>query len=163
VPTVHLISGLIGSGKSTLARRLERELPALRISLDEWIMTLFGEEMPPGGVTFEWWSNRAARCSRMAYSVAGQALAAGADVVLDCGFLARSHRDEARRWAQAVGAGTKLHLLRADAAVRRERVGRRNLERGDTFALVVTDAMFDALPWEPPDASELAGGCVIDT
>jgi predicted kinase len=38
MPTVHMIAGLIGSGKSTFARRLERELPALRISLDEWIV-----------------------------------------------------------------------------------------------------------------------------
>ncbi len=162
MPTVHLISGLIGSGKSTLARRLERELPALRISLDEWIVTLFGEEMP-ASLTFEWWSNRAGRCSRMAYAVASQAIAAGADVVLDCGFLEHWQRDEARRWAEAAGAGTKLYLLRADAAVRRARIERRNLERGDTFALVVTDAMFDALAWEAPDASELAGGSVIDT
>jgi predicted kinase len=157
-----LLAGLIGSGKSTLARRLERELPALRISLDEWIMTLFGEEMPQS-LPFEWWSSRAARCSRMANAVAGQANAAGLDVVLDCGFLERWQRDEARRWAEGAGAGTKLYLLRADAAVRQARIERRNLERGDTFALVVTDAMFDALPWEPPDIGELADGSVIDT
>jgi predicted kinase len=162
MPTVHLLSGLIGSGKSTFARRLERELAALRISLDEWIVTLFGEEMPEH-MTGEWWSNRARRCSRMAYAVARQAIAAGADVVLDCGFLERWQRDEARAWAHSAGAGTKLYLLRADAAVRRARTERRNQERGDTFALVVTDAMFDALPWEPPDADELAGGSVIDT
>ena len=162
MPTVHLISGLIGSGKSTLARRLERELPALRISLDEWIMTLFGEEIP-NPLSGEWWSNRAGRCSRMAYSMASQAIAAGADVVLDCGFLQRWQRDEARRWAESAGAGTKLYLLQADAVVRRARIERRNRERGDTFALVVTDAMFDSLPWEPPDADELSGGSVLDT
>jgi predicted kinase len=162
VPTVHLIAGLIGSGKSTFARRLERELPALRISLDEWIVGLFGEEMP-AAMTGEWWSNRAERCTRVAYAVARQALATGADVVLDCGFLERWQRDEARRWATSAGAGTKLYVLRADAAVRRARVERRNLERGDTFALVITDAMFDALPWQPPDDDELAGGRVIDT
>jgi hypothetical protein len=56
----------------------------------------------PDAMSFEWWSNRADRCSRMAYSVAHQALA-------------------------------------------------------------VTEAMFDALPWQPPDADELAHGRVIDT
>jgi predicted kinase len=157
-----MIAGLIGSGKSTFARRLERELPALRISLDEWIVALFGAEMPDA-MSFEWWSNRAHRCSRMAYSVAHQALAAGVDVVLDCGFLERWQRDEARRWAESAGATTRLYVLRADVAVRRARVERRNLERGDTFALVVTEAMFDALPWQPPDADELAHGRVIDT
>jgi predicted kinase len=99
----------------------------------------------------------------MAYAVARQALAAGTDVVLDCGFLERWQRDEARRWAESAGAASKLYFLRADAAVRRARVERRNRERGDTFALVVTDAMFDSLPWQPPDAEELIGGSVIDT
>jgi hypothetical protein len=30
------------------------------------------------------------------------------------------------------------------------RIARRNRQRGDTFAVVVSDAMFDALPWESP-------------
>ncbi|HTV23273.1 MAG TPA: ATP-binding protein [Polyangiaceae bacterium] len=162
MPTVHILSGLIGSGKSTLARRLERELPALRVSLDEWVVGLFGAEMPDP-LTGEWWSDRCGRCARFAYGVARQALAAGVDVVLDCGFLERWQRDEARAWAAAAGAGTKLYLVRTATSVRRTRIERRNLERGETFSLVVTDAMFDALPWEPPGDDELAGGSIIDT
>lgn len=162
MPTVHLVVGLIGSGKSTWARRLERELPALRFSLDEWIMTLFGEDAPDG-MSFEWWSNRAERSTRMVKRMAQQALTAGWDVVLDCGFLQRQHRDEMRQWAHAAGARTQLHLVRADVEVRRERVAQRNRERGETFALVVTADMFDALPWEPPSDDELVGGRVIDT
>jgi len=162
MPTVHIVSGLIGSGKSTLARRLERELPALRVSLDEWVIGLFGAEMPEQ-LKGDWWSDRCGRCSRLSYAVARQALAAGVDVVLDCGFLERWHRDEARAWAREAGASTKLYWVRAETAVRRARVERRNLEQGETFALVVTDAMFDALPWEPPSEEELTGGSVLDT
>jgi predicted kinase len=162
MPTVHLLSGLIGSGKTTYARRLERELPALRISLDEWIVTLFGAELPKS-MTFEWWSERAERCSRMSWSLCRQALAMGLDVVLDCGFLQRAQRDASRRLAEAAGAQTRLHLLRAATETRRERVERRNRERGDTFAIVVSAQMFDALPWEPPGDDELAGAAIIES
>lgn len=40
-PTVHLLCGLPGAGKTTLARRLEAGLPAIRFSLDEWMLRLY--------------------------------------------------------------------------------------------------------------------------
>src|SRR5215210_5890530 len=45
---LHLIVGLPGAGKTTLARQLERELPALRLTPDDWIGTLYGEPLAPG-------------------------------------------------------------------------------------------------------------------
>ena len=39
-PRLILICGLPGSGKSTLARRLEEEVPALRLCGDEWMTQL---------------------------------------------------------------------------------------------------------------------------
>jgi predicted kinase len=39
-PVLILICGLPGAGKTTLARRLEQELPAIRLSPDEWIADL---------------------------------------------------------------------------------------------------------------------------
>ncbi|NJC23977.1 putative kinase [Arthrobacter pigmenti] len=42
-PRVHLLCGLNGAGKTTYARQLEHELPAVRFSLDEWMLHLFPE------------------------------------------------------------------------------------------------------------------------
>lgn len=37
---VHLLAGLNGSGKTTHARRLEKTVPAVRFTLDEWMLRL---------------------------------------------------------------------------------------------------------------------------
>jgi hypothetical protein len=42
--TLHLMVGLPCSGKTTLAKKLEHELPALRLNLDEWHICLFGQD-----------------------------------------------------------------------------------------------------------------------
>ena len=41
--TLHLICGLPCSGKTTLAKRLEQELPALRLAPDEWMARIVGD------------------------------------------------------------------------------------------------------------------------
>jgi len=39
-----MIHGYLGTGKTTFARKLERELPAIRFSHDEWITRIFGHQ-----------------------------------------------------------------------------------------------------------------------
>lgn len=38
----------MGSGKTTLARRLEHKLPGLRLTIDEWIVALYGPDLNAG-------------------------------------------------------------------------------------------------------------------
>jgi len=40
-PRVHLLCGLPGAGKTAYAYSLEAELPAVRFSLDEWMLRLY--------------------------------------------------------------------------------------------------------------------------
>ena len=42
--TVYLICGFIGSGKTTFAKKLEKETGAIRITKDEWLISLFGHD-----------------------------------------------------------------------------------------------------------------------
>jgi len=43
--TLHLIVGFLCSGKTTFAKKLEQELPALRLTPDEWHLRLFGNDV----------------------------------------------------------------------------------------------------------------------
>ena len=46
-PTLFLTVGLPGTGKTTAARRIEIEHDALRLTKDEWVKALYGEDNPP--------------------------------------------------------------------------------------------------------------------
>jgi predicted kinase len=157
MPAVHMICGTLGAGKTTLARRLATETKAARFSLDEWIMRLFGTEAPEP-MQLEWWVERAQRCSRQIWAVCRQLLACDRDVILDFGFPSRQHRAEYLALARAAGAQVKLYVVSADAQLRRQRVRVRNEQRAETFALTVTDGMFEGSEswWEPPTSDELA-------
>ena len=46
-PTLFLMVGLPAAGKTTAARRLEVDHDALRLTKDEWMKALYGEQNPP--------------------------------------------------------------------------------------------------------------------
>jgi predicted kinase len=158
MPTVHLICGPLGAGKTTLARRIAGEQGALRCSLDEWVMQLFGAEAPEPMV-FEWWAERCRRCRERIWSMCEVVLARRLDVVLDFGFPSVSEREEYRQRALGAGASVHLHVVLASPALRWQRVQARNRDRAETFALVVTEGMFQGSEawWQPPTAAERAG------
>jgi predicted kinase len=85
---------------------------------------------------------------------------AGLDVVLDCGFWQRTHRDEVRQRADSIGAATCLYWLRCPDEIALARCLQRN---GAPGAFLFSAEGFHWLKtrFEPPDPSEL--GQVLDT
>ena len=98
--TLHLMVGLPCSGKTTLAKKLEHELSALRLTVDEWHIPLFGQDAEA--------SEHDARHSlieTMLWNIASRALELGTNVILDYGLWAREEREDYRR--EHVGAGRR--------------------------------------------------------
>lgn len=121
--TIHLLYGPVGCGKTTLAKRLERELPAVRFTHDEWMVSLHGSNPPCAGFQEE-----ADRIWDLIWKEAARALKSGRDVVLDGGFWSRASRDDARRRAAALGAGWRLYWITCPEPVARQRVLQRTAE-----------------------------------
>lgn len=138
MPTAYLLFGYLGSGKTVLAKRLERDMPAVRFTPDEWMARLFGEDPPADS-----FQHRATAIQELMQPLWRQCLVAGADVVLDYGFWRRSERDAARHIVQSVGATTTLVALACTDEEARRRVMQRNAEPGRS--LVIAPATFDAL------------------
>jgi predicted kinase len=158
VATVHLVCGPVGAGKTTYSRKLAQELRAARFSLDDWVVGLFGRTMPDP-LSLDWWIEHCDLCSARLWLSCRDLLAVEIDVILDFGFCFRAHRDRYRALAAAAGAQISLHVLDVDPALRRQRVQARNRDKAETYALTVTDEMFDTSEtwWEPPTADELGG------
>ena len=161
----HMIAGLTGAGKTTYARALARDLGAVRMSIDEWNGNLFFMDRSPES-DFGWFYERVQRCTRQMRETASQVLDAGVPVVFDCGFTNRLERGIFYDWADSSGFDLTLHFIATDPETCWQRVERRNLEKGETFALTVTKEMFDFMQrlWEPPDEAEIRerNGVVVD-
>lgn len=98
--------GLPCSGKTTLAHKLEHDLPALRLALDECHIQLFGQDAEePEHDT------RHRQIEAMLWNIASRALGLGMNVILDYGFWAREEREDYRARARRLGAGSEVHFL----------------------------------------------------
>lgn len=153
---VHLVAGSTGAGKTTYALALAASERALRLSIDEWMTTLFGPDQPPV-LQFEWMMERVNRCEAQMWAVGLQAANLGFSLVVDCGLTREVHRAKWANLAAQADLPVRLHFLDVAAEERWQRVQTRNVDRGPTYWLEVTREMFDFVEtmWEPPSEAEL--------
>ena len=155
---MHLVVGPVGAGKSTYVRELCREHAALRLTLDEWMATLFRPDRPETDV-MPWYIARTERCLEQIWRVALATLEVGTDVVLEIGLIRRHERESFYARVDALALDLVIHVLDAPREVRRARVEQRNRERGETFSMEVPPAIFELCSdlWEPLDLRETEG------
>jgi predicted kinase len=155
---IHLVVGPVAAGKSTFALELGLAHRAVRINLDEWMTELFRPDRREADV-LKWYVERAARCIEVIWRQAARTLDAGTDVVLEIGLILR--QDRARFYERVQGGGYEMtvYVLDAPRDVRRERVLRRNQERGETFSMEVPLPFFELASdmWQPLDEAECSG------
>ena len=148
---MHLICGLPCSGKTTLAKVLERELPALRLAPDEWIVCLYGPDIADAALDAVRDPVEAAL-----WELTARVLVLGLDVILEYGFWTRAEREEFRRRAAALGARSKLYFTDASEEELLHRLVRRNTDRpAGTFRIKEAQLRKWMRTFEPPDADEL--------
>ena len=151
--------GPVASGKSTYSASLATKNDAIVFSMDKWMNTLFGKDIPAGSgpSNFAWFTERVDRCEEQSWQIVEQLLRCDVNVVLDWGFIRRERRDKAKQRAVAAGHKVEWHVLESDKEVRRKRLEGRNANGGETFAFQVTPAMFDFAEhlYEAPQNEEL--------
>jgi predicted kinase len=154
---IHLIYGPIGAGKSTYARKLTQERQAIRFAIDDWMAALFGDDRPEP-LTMAWAAERVGRCEKMIWQLSKDILASGRDVVLELGAMRKNDRSRIRGIANNNGYPIQFYFVSADRDIRRQRVLQRNEQKGETWSLHVTPAMFDAMDtfFESPSTDELS-------
>ena len=122
-PTLFLTVGLPASGKTTAARRLEVEHDALRLTKDEWVKALFGEQNPPAASDV---------VEGRLIEIALRALELGTSVVVDFGLWSRDERSSLRQAAADRGARVQLHHCEVSPTEQRRRLDRRQADEPQT-------------------------------
>ena len=149
--TLYLMVGLPCAGKTTLALTLEREHSAIRLTLDEWHLRLFGQdaEDPEHNA-------RHRLIESLLWDVASRALALGTNVILDFGFWAREEREDFRSRAKKLGASSEVHFLDVPHDELLRRLAQRNAQHSK-FSFRIPEEMMK--PWiesfQKPTTDEL--------
>ena len=105
-----------------------------------------------------WYIERKARLLDHIWNHAQALLACGLPPVLELGLVQRHSREAFYTRAREAHVELALYLLVACRETRRERVMRRNVEKGPTFSMVVSAPLFEMASdlWEEPDELEIA-------
>ncbi|MBE6612079.1 MAG: ATP-binding protein [Ruminococcaceae bacterium] len=114
------VCGKICSGKTTYAAKLKNERRAALLSVDEVMLTMFGQH------TGEMHDTYAARTKEYLLRKAAELVASGMDVILDWGFWTAAGRAEIRAFCADSGIECELHCIDIPDAVWQARIRSRN-------------------------------------
>ena len=151
---LHLICGLPGAGKTTLARRLEADLPGLRLSPDEWLIRIGGPRLSPDGT-----SNGPTRdaVEGIQFELGLRLVGEGLNVILENGFWTRAERDGLRARAKDAGVPVTMHYVHAPIDELRRRLEQRNANLPPGTYPISDEVLELALRWfQAPSEDELA-------
>jgi predicted kinase len=144
---MFVMVGLPLAGKTSRARELASTWNALRLTPDEWMIPLFGQEQPEG--------KRNVLEGRLIW-LALSALRIGVNVVLDFGVWVKVERSALRALAASVGATSELVYLQVDEEEQWRRVqARARTDAATTFEMTKADLERWRPIFQPPDATEL--------
>lgn len=119
-PKIHIISGRTGAGKTTVAKLMARDLSAFRISHDELLISLYGDEFDANA-----FQECCQRINVVVWKQVAQLSALGVDVVLE-GWGSRLLRDQAREELDRLGVRYEFYFVDCPREIRLERVRKRN-------------------------------------
>lgn len=150
--TLHLMVGLPCAGKTTKALKLEHEYSAIRLTVDEWHIRLFGQDAEDPEH-----NTRHSLIESLLWDVASRALALGTNVILDFGFWTREEREDFRARARHLGASSEIHFLDVSPDELLRRLAQRNAQlstsepRSFSIPEVMMKPWFDVFQKPMPD------------
>lgn len=129
VAQLHFLCGKIASGKSTLAKQLAQNSRTILLVEDEWLATLFPEEI----TTLAHYVEKSALIKLVLENHIIQLLKAGNTVVMDFPANTPSQRKWLKSLAQLASVPYIFHVLQVDNDVCKARLAARNLSGDNPF------------------------------
>jgi predicted kinase len=145
---------LPGCGKTTAARQFEAEHAALRLTKDDWMKALYGDENP---------SSASDVVEGRLIGIALRAVTLGVNVVLDFGLWSRDERSALRHAGDEGGASVVLWYAPISLSEQRRRhESRLAVDPHATWPMADEDLATWAVSFDEPTPGELDGTEAID-
>ncbi len=135
MPTIHLIHGFMGFGKTTLSKRLEKELPAIRLTHDEAMIKRYGRNSE------DFSQERYQIIDAQIKEQAAIEIKKGNNVIMDYGFWEKHIRQKYYEWAKTLTTDVIFHALRCDIQTAKKRVLNRTKTNLNEF--YIDEALFN--------------------
>jgi predicted kinase len=133
---------------------METEHRALRLTKDEWVKALYGQENPPAAQDV---------IEGRLIHIALRALGLGINVVIDFGLWAKDERSALRQAAADVGATVEMRYFDVPPAEQRRRLDERQAEAPHTTWPMTDEELVEwAAAFDIPTPGELDGTEPID-
>ena len=147
--TIHLMIGFMGFGKTTIAKNLATELPAVCLTHDDYMVALFGRNLPE-----DEFREKYKLVDNMLWSIARKIINCNTDVIMDYGFWSKEKRAEAYKRAISITPDVIFHNVLCDMQTAKERLLKRSATDHET--LDIDENCFDTLSqkFEPIDDTE---------
>lgn len=156
VRKLFFIVGMVGVGKTTRALQVTSERNAVRITPDEWMNPLFGQDFRN-----DEYPRRRDTLEGLLISAALDILGAGADVVLGFDLWAKDERSALRHFAGNMGVECEVVYVSLTPDQQVRRVTERWQASSDSL---LTITKHDLAGWahlfQPPTAEEFAGSAL---
>tara|TARA_R110002110_G_scaffold14545_1_gene67319 strand:+ start:415 stop:909 length:495 start_codon:yes stop_codon:yes gene_type:complete len=147
---LHIICGLPCSGKSTLAKKLEVDLPGLRLGPDEWLVDLIPDRNQ------EEVGRQRPILNSIQWKLAQRVLSLGCNVILEHGFWSPQERLEAAKGCANLNVKIHLHYMNVAMSVLGSRLDRRNQNLPNDCFYIAPKMLEQWAPdFVPPDSDEL--------
>lgn len=114
-PAIYLMCGFLGFGKTTLARKLEKEIPALRLTHDELMLKKYGRNPDDFPIKYK-------EIDALIRRKAAEAIKKGENVILDYGFWTKEKRAEYYQWAKTLTPNVQFYAVLCDVDLARKRI-----------------------------------------
>ncbi|MGJ8657905.1 MAG: AAA family ATPase [Akkermansiaceae bacterium] len=135
---IHLISGRTGAGKTTIAKQMESDFPAFRVSHDELLVSLYGDEIGAGE-----FQACCRKINDVVWRQVAQLSALEVDVVIE-GWGTRSLRDQARKELDRLNVSYEFYFVDCPRNIRLERVRKRN-QNTNGEGMEISDEEFERM------------------
>lgn len=136
--TIHLMHGFIGFGKTTVAADLAKEIPAVCLTHDDFMVKLYGRNQP-----YADFSANYKRVDDLIWEIAEKIIKTGSDVIMDYGFWSHADRKKSYEKAKKITDNVLFHKVNCEISVAKERVLRRTANNPD--ALYISEDEFNGL------------------